>query len=59
MRTLNDLIGALAGGGTPGANFTAAVRPLLQSRTIIILVRVRTGVGCSRQRRDQKFKDTL
>lgn len=51
MRTLYDLIGALAGGGTPRANLTAAAPLLLQSRTVIILVRVRTGVGCRRQKR--------
>lgn len=59
MGTLKDLIGALAGGGTPRADFTVAALLPLQRRTIIILVRVRTDVGCRRRRRDQKFRDTF
>lgn len=49
-RWLNNLIGALAGGRTPGGDVTVAAAPLLlQLGTVAVLVSVATGVGCNRQ----------
>lgn len=43
----SDLIGALAGRGTPGGNVAVAAAPLLlQFRTVAVLVCVGAGVGC-------------
>lgn len=53
MWHLNDLSGALAGGGTPRGNIAVAAAPLLlQVRTVTVLVRVGTGVGWKRRRKE-------
>lgn len=47
---LDNLSGALAGGGTPrGHVFVAAAPLLLQLRTVAVLIRVGTGVGWKRE----------
>lgn len=55
----HDLIGALAGGGTPSADLTTAAPLLLQTGTVTVLVQVWTGVGCRRQRREEKAMDAF
>lgn len=46
MWHLNDLVGALAGGGTPRGHVLVAAAPLLlQLRTVVVLVGVGARVG--------------
>lgn len=55
----HDLIGALAGGGTPRADLTAAAPLLLQTGAVTVPVQVWTGVGCRRRRKEGKAVDAF
>lgn len=59
VSTSHDLIGALAGGGTPRADLTSAAPALLQTGTVSVLVQVWTGVGCRRRGTEEKAVDAF